>query len=59
MGTPTIYLEQKKSEKECIPLSEPQSFYIYKSLVYKVVRITRACFHDRAVFKKILPSNLI
>ena len=27
--------------------------FLYKSLVYKVVKIIRACFHDKAIKKNI------
>ena len=57
MGTPIIYfLSIKRRGKLCISLSETQFYYI--KVRYKVVKITRACFHEKAVLK-ILPSNLI
>ena len=42
---PKSIFEQKR-EKECIPLSKPQFYY---NVWFKVVKITRAYFHDEAV----------
>ena len=54
MRTPIIYFEQKKKRgKGFISLSETKFYYIKKKVRYKVVKITRACFHEKAVLKNI------
>ena len=54
MGTPIIYFLAKKMEQGVFPCLKP-SFTI--KVRYKVVKITLACFHEKAVLK-ILPSNV-
>ena len=54
--THNLFLSTKKEGKGVFSLSETQFYYI--KVRYKVVKITRACFHEKAVLK-ILPSNLI
>ena len=55
MGTPQSIFELK-SVKECIPLSEPQSFFI-KVWYIKGSKLYEHVFMMKR-FKKILPSNL-
>ena len=56
MGTPTINFCAKKCKKNVFPCLNPS--LSYKRLVYKVLKIVQACFHDKAVLET-LPSNLI
>ena len=53
-----LILGMQKSVKECIPLSEPQSFFI-KVWYIRWLKLYERVFNDKAVLKKILPSNLI
>ena len=52
VGTPIIYFgANKKRGKGCFSLSETQFYYI--KVRNEVVKITRACFHEKAVLTNI------